>query len=73
MVQLLVDDNFFSAWVYFLEHLRFTGQYGKEKALSLSPLYHFHPLRKHLDINRAISVERSPLYIPSSRTWTENL
>ena len=46
---------------------------GKGEAISLSPLYHFHPLHRHLDINRAITAESWPLHIASSRTRTGNL
>ena len=41
----------FSIWVFFHEQSRFTGQQGKEEAISLIPLYHFHPLPRHLDIS----------------------
>ena len=43
------------------------------KAISLTPLYHFHPLHRHLDIHRAITGESSPLHRASSRTRTGNL
>ena len=59
---------FFSIWVFFHKHSRFTGKQGKGEVISLIPLYHFHPLHRHLDINRAIIVESSPLQIASSRT-----
>ena len=36
--------------------------------VSLYPLYHYHPLHRHLDISRAITAESSPLHIASSRT-----
>ena len=42
---------FFSIWVFFHEHSQFTGQQGKVEAISLTPLYHFHPLHRHLDIS----------------------
>ena len=64
---------FFSIWVFFHEHSRFTGQKGKGQVISLSPLYYFHPLHRHLDISRAITADSSPLYIASSRTQTGNL
>ena len=35
---------FFSFWVFFHENSRFTGLQGKGKAISLTPLYYFHPL-----------------------------
>ena len=33
---------FFSIWVFFHEHSRFTGQQGKGEGIYLTPLYHFH-------------------------------
>ena len=64
---------FFSTWVFFHEHSRFTGQQGKGEGIYLTPLYHFHPLHRHLDISRAITAESSPLHIAGSRTRTGNL
>ena len=64
---------FFSIWVFFHEHSRFTGQQGKGEGIYLTPLYHFHPLHRHLDISRAITAGSSPLRIAGSRTWTGNL
>ena len=64
---------FFSIWVFFHEHSRFTGQQGKGEGIYLTPLCHFHPLHRHLDISRAIAAESSPLHIAGSRTRTGNL
>ena len=47
--------NFFSIWVFFHEHSRFAGQHEKGECISLTPLYHFHPLHRHLDISWAIT------------------
>ena len=55
------------------EHSRFTGQQGKVETISLTPLHHFHPLHRHLDISRAITAESSPLHIDSSCARTGNL
>ena len=41
---------------------------GKGEGISLTPLYHFHPLHRHLDISWATTAESSPLHIASSRT-----
>ena len=41
-----------------------------EEAISLPPLYHFHPLHRQLDISWAITADNSPLHIASSRNWT---
>ena len=42
---------------------RFTRQQGKGEGIYLTPLYHFHPLHRHLDISREITAESSPLHI----------
>ena len=55
--------SFFSIWVFFHEHSRFTGQQGKGESIYLTPLYHFHPLHRDLDISREITAESSPLHI----------
>ena len=66
---------FFSIWVIFHEHSRITGLQGKREGISLTSHHHFHPLRhyRHLDISQAITAEKSPLHIGSSRTRTGNL
>ena len=64
---------FFSICAFFDKHLRFTRQHGKREAISLTPLYHFHPPHKHLDIIRAIIVDSSSLHIASSRIRTRHL
>ena len=64
---------------FFLSEFSFTnihdlqGSRGRGEAISLIPLYHFHPLQRHLDISRAITAESSTLYIACSRTRTGNL
>ena len=45
-ITLLRVCLFFSFWVFFLEHSRFTELQGKEKAISLTPLYYLHPLHR---------------------------
>ena len=65
--------SFFSVWVFFREHSPFIGQQGKGETISLTSLYHFHPLHEQLDISRAITVESSPLHITSSPTQTGKL
>ena len=70
---MLMRFFFFSIWVFFHEHSRFTGQQRKGEGIYLTPLYHFHPLHRHLDISRAITAESSPLHIAGSRTRTGNL
>ena len=66
-------NTLFSISVFFHEHPRFTGQQGKGEAISLTLLYHFHPLESHLDISRAITAESSPLHIASSLAQTGNV
>ena len=58
----------FSIWVFFHYHSRIMGLQGKGEGISLPPHYHFHPLHRHLDISRAITVKSSPLHIASIRT-----
>ena len=41
----------------------FTGQQGKGDAIALTPLYHFHSLHRHLEVNQAITAESSPQHI----------
>ena len=64
---------YFSVWIFFHQHSRFTGQQGKEKTISLISLYHFHPSHRHLDISRAITAESSPLHIGNSRIRSGHL
>ena len=45
---------------------------GKRETILLTPLYHFHQLRKHLYSSRAVDTENSPLYIASGQNQTEN-
>ena len=63
---------FFSIWVFFHEHSRFTGQQEKREGICLTPLYHFHPLHRHLYISRATAAGSSSLRIGSSRTRIGN-
>ena len=62
---------FFSIWILFHKHPGITGLQGKGDGIPF-PHYHFHPLHRHLDIDRA-SAGGSPLHIASSRTRTGNL
>ena len=64
---------FFSIWVFFREHSRFTGLQGKGEGISLTPHYHFHLLQGHLDVSMTIPAGSSHLRIASSRTRTGNL
>ena len=57
----------------FHKHLWFTGQQRKKEAISLTPLFLFHPLQRHLDISRAITAESLPLPIASIWIRTGNL
>ena len=72
-LKLLFFLFFLSVFFFFHEHSRFTGQQGKGEDIYLTPLYHFYPLHRHLDISRAVTAESSPLHIASSRTRTRNL
>ena len=64
---------FLSIRLFFHDHSRITGLQGKGEGVSVTPHYHFHPLHRHLDINWAITAEKSTLHIGSSRTQTGNL
>ena len=68
-----VESRFFYIWVLFHDHSPITGLQEKGEGISLTSLYHFHPLHRHRDISRAITVESSPLHIDSSQTQTGNL
>ena len=75
-----VVKNLIGATIYIFFYLGFLSQpftnhrtTGEGETISLTPHYHFHPLHRHLDIGRAITVESSPLHISSSRTRTRNL
>ena len=70
--QLIVFLFFLSGFLFY-EHSPFGGQQGKGEAFSLTLLYHFHQLHRHLEISRAIIAESSPLHITSSRTRSEKL
>ena len=52
-----------SVGVFFHDHSRITGLLGKEEGISLTPYYHFHPLHRQLDINRAVTAGGSLLHI----------
>ena len=45
---------------------RTAGEEGE--GIYLTPLYHFHPIHRHIDISRAITAESSTLHIAGSRT-----
>ena len=64
---------YFYLFIFFHGHSRFTGQQEKDEVISLTPLYHFHPLPRHLDISRAITAASSPPHIASSWTRTGNI
>ena len=69
---IFLKEALFSIWISFHELSRFTGQQGKAEVISLTPLCHFQPLHRYMDIRRVIIVGSSPLHIASSRTWTGN-
>ena len=75
LISLFVIPNFSIVVIFYLGfHSRtFTEQQRNGRAIFLTPLYHFHPLYKHLNISRAITAETSPLHIASNRTQTGNL
>ena len=64
---------------YFLSGFSFTKIYdsqdsrGRGEVFCLTPLYHFYPLCRHLNISGTATAGSSPLHIASSRTRTGNL
>ena len=77
---LQVLETIITEAIFFLSGSSFTGIHdsqdnrgGESLSLSLTPLYHFHLLHRHLDISQAITAENSPMHIASRRTWTRNL
>lgn len=50
--------------------LRIKGLQEKWKVISVTSLYHFHRVNKHLNISRRITAEISPLHIACG--WTRN-
>ena len=62
---------FFSIWVFFLKYSWITGLQGKGEVISLTPLYHFHPLYRQLDISRAILHFHVFLFYALECLWSE--
>ena len=63
-------------YIYILIYINnIYSQDSKERgeAMSLTPLYQFHPFQIHFDNSQRIAAERSPLHLASSRTRTRNL
>ena len=54
---------FFSLWVFFHEHSRFTGQQEKEAGIFLTPLYHFQPFHRDLNVGCTITAESSHVFV----------
>ena len=66
---IITEATFFSIWISFHEHSRFIGQQGNGEAISVTPLYHFHSLHRHLvhlEIILAITTEILLLHIAIS-------
>ena len=73
VINLVIFCLLISIWVFLYWHSRFTGQQGKGEAISLTTLYHFHPLHRHFNMMRVLTRGNSPLSITSSRTRIGNL
>ena len=58
-IKLFFLSRFSFTYIHDLQDSRRRGR------ISLTPLYHFHPLHRHLDISWAITAESSPLNILS--------
>ena len=52
---------YISIWFFFLEHLGFIGHQGNWEDVSVTPLYHFNQLEKHLGISWVITTEHKLL------------
>ena len=63
---------YFFIYVLFIRHSRITGQQGKDRGGILTTLHHFHPLHKHLDINRVVTAVFLPLHLFNKQTWIGN-
>ena len=66
MVKAVFRKLFFFYLVFLSRTFVIHRTAGEEEAISLTPSYHLHLLRRHLDINPAITAESSPLHIASS-------
>ena len=53
--------------------IKYLEKKGKGEAIPLTPLYSFHLLYRHLDINRVVTAESSPLHTANTQTQTRNL
>ena len=60
----ILFDFFFVCFLFFTEILDYFMLYYY--FLKKTPLYHFHPLHKHLRISQAITTESSPLHRAST-------
>ena len=58
----------FFIWIFFYELSIITGQQGQGEAISLTPLYHFHPLHRNIDISPVITAELTSAH----RKWLES-
>ena len=65
----VVFDLSFLSWIFTIHKT----EGGEGKAISLTPLYHFYPLHRDLDISPVITAESSPLRIVSFWSRTGNL
>ena len=68
-----IYSTFLSILVFFHKYSPFTGQQRKREAISLTPLYRFYPIHRHLVIRQTIVAESSPLQIASNHFRTRNL
>ena len=76
--KMLFNDQFFLNRFLFLFGFSFTTIHDSQHsrgsgAISLTPLYHFHPIHRHLDISREVTADSSRLHIANSRNRTGNL
>ena len=67
-------NSLFGHFFFYMSFLSriFTITELEGERISLTPHSHFHPLYRHLDIRRAMTVGSSLQYIATSKTWTRN-
>ena len=64
---------FFFFLIFYLSGFYLKYINDSKETVFLTPLYHFHPLHRRLDISQVITAESSPLHIASRCTRTGNL
>ena len=58
---------------FFQEYSQFSVEQGKGEAIFLTPLYHFHPLHRHLDVSRLVPQSNRERLDSEGMSLTTNL